>query len=202
MSIHLPLTKLSQWQKIAFSAALIERMLPNYKMFAENAGFGNYQLIRNQVDLVWQRLDKNQKVKINYDAQLLKLEEQVPDPQSFDFFGVYPALDVSMAVMSLFQAMQDNEGEGFEAISRLSANSVNFYTELCLAQEFDEKNTEQEIEISEQMLEEDPLVQWEKETQYELFDVVKNSPENKATISTLKKMVLEQGLSNLGIEID
>jgi len=177
-------------------------MLPNYKMFAENAGFGNYQLIRNQVDLVWQRLDKNQKVKINYDAQLLKLEEQVPDPQSFDFFGVYPALDVSMAVMSLFQAMQDNEGEGFEAISRLSANSVNFYTELCLAQEFDEKNTEQEIEISEQMLEEDPLVQWEKETQYELFDVVKNSPENKATISTLKKMVLEQGLSNLGIEID
>ncbi len=202
MSIHLPLTKLSQWQKIAFSAALIERMLPNYKMFAENAGFGNYQLIRNQVDLVWQRLDKNQKVKINYDSQLLKLEEQVPDPQSFDFFGVYPALDVSMAVMSLFQAMQDNEGEGFEAISRLSANSVNFYTELCLAQEFDEKNTEQEIEISEQMLEEDPLVQWEKETQYELFDVVKNSPENKATISTLKKMVLEQGLSNLGIEID
>jgi len=202
VSIHLPLTKLSQWQKIAFSAALIERMLPNYKMFAENAGFGNYQLIRNQVDLVWQRLDKNQKVKINYDSQLLKLEEQVPDPQSFDFFGVYPALDVSMAVMSLFQAMQDNEGEGFEAISRLSANSVNFYTELCLAQEFDEKNTEQEIEISEQMLEEDPLVQWEKETQYELFDVVKNSPENKATISTLKKMVLEQGLSNLGIEID
>jgi len=200
VSIHLPLTKLSQWQKIAFSAALIERMLPNYKMFAENAGFGNYQLIRNQVDLVWQRLDKNQKVKINYDAQLLKLEEQVPDPQSFDFFGVYPALDVSMAVMSLFQAMQDNEGEGFEAISRLSANSVNFYTELCLAQEFDEKNTEQEIEISEQMLEQDPLVQWEKETQHELFDFVKNAPENKATITTLKKMVLEQGLSNLGIE--
>ncbi|MDG1751174.1 MAG: YjaG family protein [Thalassotalea sp.] len=201
MSIHLPFAKLSQWQKIAFSAALIERMLPNYKIFAENSGFGNYQLIRNQLDLIWQRLDKNQKVKINYDAQLLKLEEQIPDPQAFDFFGVYPALDASMAVMSLLQAMQDNEGEGFDNISRLSENSVNFYVELCLAQELDEQNSGESEEISQQLIDDHPLMQWEKDTQNELFDYLKNAPENNATIKEIKNTVIEQGLSNLGIEI-
>lgn len=201
MPIHLPFTKLSQWQNIAFGATLIERMLPNYEMFAENSGFGNYQLIRNQLDLIWQRLDKSQKVKINYDAQLLKLEEQVPDPQAFDFFGVYPALDVTMAVMSLLQAMQTNEGEGFDNISRLSQNSVHFYVELCLTQALDEQNSDETEEISQQDIQAHPLMEWEVATQNELFDFVKNSPENKATIKALKNIVSEQGLSNLGIEI-
>ncbi len=196
MTIHLPFAKLSQWQRIAFSVALIERMLPNYKIFAESAGFGNFQLLRNQIDLIWQRLDKSQKVKINYEAQLLKLEEQIPDPQTFDFFGVYPALDTSMAVMSLLQAMQDNEGEGFENISRLSENSVNFYVELCLAQD-----SEDDAEIDDKQVEQHPLSQWEVATQNEIFDFLKDAPENKATLQTLKKLVLEQGLSNLGIEI-
>lgn len=202
MSIHLPFAKLSQWQNIAFSATLIERMLPNYKIFAENSGFGNYQLIRNQLDLIWQRLDKSQKVKINYDAQLLKLEEQIPDPQAFDFFGVYPALDASMAVMSLLQAMQDNEGEGFDNISRLSENSVNFYVELCIAQELDEQSSTESGEISQQQINDHPLMQWEKDTQNELFDFLKSAPENKITIKEIKNMVVEQGLSNLGIEIN
>ncbi|GLX78460.1 hypothetical protein tinsulaeT_18000 [Thalassotalea insulae] len=197
MTIHLPFAKLSQWQAIAFSVALIERMLPNYKIFAENAGFGNFQLLRNQVDLIWQRLDKSQKVNINYDAQLLKLEEQVPDPQAFDFFGVYPALDTSMAVMSLLQAMQDSEGQDFGNVSRLSENSVNFYVELCLLQEQEHQTSEQELADK---IQQHPLIQWEVATQNELFDFLKAAPENKTTIQTIKQMVLEQGLSNLGIE--
>lgn len=200
VAIHLPFQQLSQWQRTAFCAALIERMLPNYKIFAESAGFGDYPLLRNQINLIWQRLDKNQKVKINYEAQLLKLEEQVPDPQAFDFFGVYPALDASMAVMSLLQAMQDNEGNGFDNISRLSANSVNFYVELCLEQAHQEAGDDSDV--LQQEIDQHPLVEWEKETQNELFDFLKSAPENLATIKTIKQLVSEQGLSNLGIEIE
>ena len=202
MSIQHHLEKLSQWQKIAFSSALIERMLPNYKMFTENVEFGNYQLLRNQLNLIWQRLDKSQKVKINYDAQLLKLEEHIPDPEEFDFFGVYPALDSIMAVMSLLQAMQDNEGEGFENIARLSENSVRSYVELCLAEEFENENPDDMSEISQKLITDHPLMQWEDETQNELYTLIKNSPENMVTIKNIKKMVLEQGLSNLGIEVE
>jgi len=201
VAINLHLQKLSQWQKTALSAALLERMLPNYQMFAEGAEFGDFSILRNQLDLVWQRLNKNQKIKINYEAQLLKLEEQIPDPEAFEFFGVYPALDTAMAVMSLLQAMQDNEGEGFDSISRLSENSVNFYVELSLTQELNEQVAGDDVEITEEMIAEHPLVQWEKEMQYELFDFILSAPENNQACQTLKKIALEQGLSNLGIEI-
>ncbi|ARD44263.1 YjaG family protein [Colwellia sp. PAMC 21821] len=203
MAIHLPLNKLSQWQQVAFCAALLERMLPNYQMFAEHVEFGDYKVLRNQLDLIWQWLDKANRCKINYDAQITKLEEQVPDPDAFDFLGVFPALDSAMALMSLFQAMQDPESDGFINVSKLSENSVSYYVELSLAQQIDEITPEEdEIVIEPQQIAEHPLMQWEVATQNELFDFLSSASENKASCVKAKAMVLEEGLSNLGIEIN
>ena len=203
MAIHLPLNKLSQWQQVAFCAALLERMLPNYQMFAEHVEFGDYKVLRNQLDLIWQWLDKANRCKINYDAQITKLEEQVPDPDAFDFLGVFPALDSAMALMSLFQAMQDPESDGFINVSKLSENSVSYYVELSLAQQIDEITPEEdEIMIEPQQIAEHPLMQWEVATQNELFDFLSTASENKASCVKAKAMVLEEGLSNLGIEIN
>jgi len=202
VAINLPFKKLSQWQQVAFCAALLERMLPNYQMFADHVEFGNFKVLRNQLDLVWQWLDKANRCKINYDAQINKLEEQVPDPDAFDFLGVFPALDCTMALMSLFQAMQDPESDGFVNVGKLSENSVSYYVELSLAQEFDATTpNEDEIEISPEKIAEHPLMQWEIATQNELFDFLSSASENKASCIKAKAMVLEEGLSNLGIEI-
>lgn len=202
VAINLPLKKLSQWQQVAFCAALLERMLPNYQMFAEHTEFGEYKVLRNQLDLVWQWLDKANRCRINYDAQIAKLEEQVPDPDASDFLGVFPALDSAMALMSLFQAMQDPDSDGFVNVSKLSENSVSYYVELSLAQELDEITpSEDEIEISQQQITEHPLMQWEIATQNELFDYLTTASENKASCLKAKDMALEEGLSNLGIEI-
>ena len=202
VAIHLPYKNLSQWQQVAFCAALLERMLPNYQMFAEHAEFGDYKVLRNQLDLIWQWLDKNSRCKINYDAQIAKLEEQVPDPDAFDFFGVFPALDAAMALMSLFQSIQDPQNSGFENIGKLSENSVSYYVELSLAQEIDAEAPEgDEIIIVPEQITEHPLMQWEIATQHELFDFIKTASENKASCIKAKSLVLEEGLSNLGIEI-
>lgn len=199
MAIHLPFEKLSLWQQIAFSAAILERMLPNYQMFSEADGFGDFAVIRNQLDLIWQWLDKNNATKINANAQLNKLEEQTPDPEAFDSFGVFPALDVCMAMMSLLQLMQSNgkdkTHDDIQSISRLSFNSVSYYVELLLAE--DAEATEEAMTA----LNEHPLIVWEKETQNELFDFLKMAAENKRSCQIAKKMVLSEGLSNLGIEI-
>ena len=203
MAINLPFSKLSQWQQVAFSAALLERMLPNYQMFAEHVDFGDFKVLRNQLDLIWQWLDKANRCKINYDAQIAKLEEQVPDPDDFDFLGVFPALDSAMALMSLFQGMQDLESDSLTNISKLSENSVSYYVELSLAQQIDEITPdEEEIVISAQQIAEHPLMQWEIATQNELFEFLTAASENKASCLQAKAMVLEEGLSNLGIEIN
>ncbi|NQZ88643.1 MAG: YjaG family protein [Colwellia sp.] len=198
MAIQLPFSHLSQWQQIAFSAALLERMIPNYKMFAEHAEFGEFSVLRNQLALIWQWLDKNNRCKINYDAQINKLEPQIPDPQAFDFFGVFPAIDATMATMSLLQAMQDKEVQGAEIVSRLSENSVNYYVELIIA---DQQEQNDDSEITDKEIENHPLMEWEFDTQNELYYALKDSPETKETCVKIKAMVLEEGLSNLGIEI-
>ena len=198
MNKSLPLHRLSQWQQTAFCAALLERMLPNYQMFSEATSFGQYKVLRNQLDLIWQWLDKNNRCKINYDAQLLKLEEQIPDPEAFDFFGVFPALDVCMSLMSLFQNMQDKDSDGFKNVARLSQNSVSAYVELMLTENISPESNE---DISLDDIEQHPLMQWESEIQQEAYNMLLDSAENKNTCIQLKKMVLEEGLTNLGIEI-
>tara|TARA_R110000751_G_scaffold66696_3_gene136131 strand:- start:45 stop:224 length:180 start_codon:yes stop_codon:yes gene_type:complete len=55
--------------------------------------------------------------------------------------------------------------------------------------------------ISEQQIREHPLMQWEIATQNELFDFLTSASENKASCVKAKALVLEEGLSNLGIEI-
>ena len=198
MAIQLPFSHLSQWQQIAFSAAILERMIPNYKMYAKHAEFGEFSVLRNQLDIIWLWLDKNNGCKINYDAQINKLEPQVPDPQEFDFFGVFPAIDATMAMMSLLQAMQDKEIQGAEIVSRLSENSVSYYVELIIAEQRAEND---ESEITNKEIELDPLMEWEFDTQNELYYALKELPENKDTCLKIKAMVLEEGLSNLGIEV-
>lgn len=197
--IRLPFKKLSVWQQTAFCAAIIERMLPNYAMFSQATEFGDVNLLRNQLNLVWQRLDKSQKVKINYDVQLEKLEEQVPNPELFEFFGVFPALDTCMAVHALLQYLQSPDEDSVEQVSRLSANSVSAYIELMLLEELPEDDLS---DIAESDIAEHPLMVWEKEMQSAIFDTLRASAENVKTIKDIKHLVLEQGLSNLGIEIN
>lgn len=184
---------MSIWQLKLFSACLIERMLPNYQMFSENAEFGDVHVLRNVNALIWQQLDKNQKIKVNTEAQLAKVEEQIPEPEAFDFFAVYPALDTAMAVVSLLQFVSDKDEENIGHISQLSQGSVENYVSLLLAQESEE--------IDEQALKEHPLMIWEKETQNELFDFIVSSSENNQTKKNAKEMVLSEGVSSLGIEL-
>ncbi len=210
MAIHLPYKNLSQWQQVAFCAALLERMLPNYQMFSEGTDFGNAKVLRNQLDIIWQWLDNSSTVKINSDAQLLKLEAETPNPEEFDSFGVFPALDACMALSALWQLMQvkpmkkpkisEVEIDDVQSISRLSHNSVSYYVELLLLEEVEEP-VDEEFTITVEQMDAHPLMQWEIDTQNEVFDFLKFAAADKRTCKLAKQMSLSEGLSNLGIEI-
>jgi uncharacterized protein YjaG (DUF416 family) len=210
VAIHLPFAKLSHWHQIAFSAALLERMLPNYQMFSEAADFGNAKVLRNQLDIIWQWLDNSSTVKINSDAQLLKLEAETPNPEEFDSFGVFPAIDACMALSALWQLMQvkpmkkpkisEVEIDDVQSISRLSHNSVSYYVELLLLEEVEEP-VDEEFTVTVEQMDAHPLMQWEIDTQNEVFDFLKFAAADKRTCKLAKQMSLSEGLSNLGIEI-
>ena len=63
---------LSFYQQAAIAATLLERMLPNYELFAEVTQTGDAQLTRHILTLVWEWLTVK-KVKINFE----KLSDEI-----------------------------------------------------------------------------------------------------------------------------
>lgn len=197
MALNLNFKDLSFWQQSAFAAALLERMLPNYQMFAQAADFGDFDLLRNQLNLIWQLLGQGQ-IKISYAVQLEKLEEAIPEVDDFDFFGVHPALDTCMALGSLLQGMQDQDADPLGNVSELSLSGVSYYIGLILAEQ---QSGQTDIVIQQQDIDDHPLMQWELASQQELFNAVKAAKENNNSCQQLKELALAEGLSNLGIEL-
>ncbi|WP_439955211.1 DUF416 family protein, partial [Klebsiella pneumoniae] len=73
-------------------ACLCERMYPNYGMFCKQTGFGDGQIYRRILDLIWGTLTVKD-AKVNFDSQLEKFEEAIPAADDYDLYGVYPAID-------------------------------------------------------------------------------------------------------------
>ena len=101
--IHLRLEKLESWQHVTFMACLCERMYPNYAMFCKQTEFGDGQIYRRILDLVWEVLTVKD-AKINFDSQLEKFEEAIPSADDYDLYGVYPAIDACVALSEVMHS--------------------------------------------------------------------------------------------------
>ncbi len=60
--------ELSFYQQAAVAIVLLERMLPNYQLFAEVSSFGDAALPRHTLDLVWEWLQVR-RAKINFERR-------------------------------------------------------------------------------------------------------------------------------------
>lgn len=106
--IHKRLEKLESWQQLTFMACLTERMYPNYQVFCQQSAFGEAAVYRRILDLVWELLTVKD-VKINFDSQLEKLEAAIPDADTYDMYGVYPAIDACVALSEILHAQLGGE---------------------------------------------------------------------------------------------
>ena len=81
-------------------SCLCERMYPNYAVFCQQTGFGDGQIYRRILDLIWETLTVKD-AKVHFDSQLEKLEEAIPSADDFDLYGVYPAIDACVALSAV-----------------------------------------------------------------------------------------------------
>ena len=122
--IHLRLEKLESWQHLTFMACLCERMYPNYQVFCRETGFTDPTLYRRILDLVWETLTVKD-AKVNFDSQLEKLEEAIPDASQFDIYGVYPAIDACVALSELIHSRLSGESLSHAIeVSKISVGTV------------------------------------------------------------------------------
>ena len=173
---------------IAFSAALLQRMVPNYQLFCELTEFAEPDTLSKCLGLIWESLC-SPKSKINFATQLEKVEEATPDVSDYDSFGVYPALDAAIAMSSAINLIMKVDPHGAVVVSKLSQGSVEAY--LLASGEA----TEDDVKIH-------PLMQFEIAIQQELLDAVTTKAPMTQKVAKLKIIAASEGISNIGLEIN
>ena len=173
---------------IAFSAALLQRMVPNYQLFCELTEFAEPDTLSKCLDLIWESLC-SPKSKINFATQLEKVEEATPDVSDYDSFGVYPALDAAIAMSSAINLIMKVDPHGAVVVSKLSQGSVEAY--LLASGEA----TEDDVKTH-------PLMQFEIAIQQELLDAVTTKAPMTQKVAKLKSIAASEGISNIGLEIN
>ncbi len=178
---------LSDWRAVAFSAALLERMLPNYLLFCELTGFDDGKACRTCLDLVWESV-KVPKSKINFGVHRERVEEATPDTADFDTYGVYPAIDAAIALAATASLILGEDPQGAVVTSKLSQGSVEAY--LLATGEADDETVKHH-----------PLMQFEIEMQQALLDEAESNASRADVANRMKALALEAGISNIGIEL-
>ncbi|MGQ7248855.1 YjaG family protein [Halomonas sp. V046] len=185
------LQALSRPQQQAFMAALTERLLPNYALYADTTGHGDLAGMRAILDLVWEQLSvKN--AKIDCDLQAEKLAELEP-PAADDSFGARRALDAVVALSAILDTLRGDSPGAVLEVSRVSKSAVRAFIELTEGEEDGEKLAK--------MVKQHPLMEDENDFQ----DAVLEGAEDelgKKELKALKRLGRNDGVSNLGLTLD
>lgn len=189
--IHKRLENLAAWQHLTFMACLCERMAPNFALFCQMTEQPQAAKVFNNVlGLVWESLTVKG-AKINFENQLEKLEEIIPDVNQYDFFGVVPALDVCEALGELLHAVI--AGEYLEKSVRVSQISLTTVVSLL--------ETENDREFSLDELKDNELIEGELDLQWQIYRLLRDCEErDTALINELRNEIRAEGISNIGIK--
>ena len=191
--IHKRLENLATWQHLTFMACLCERMYPNYHFFCEiTEQPQNAKVYHNILNLVWEYLTVKE-ANINFENQLEKLENIIPDVNDYDFYGVVPALDACEGLAEVLHTIIAGASlEQAVKVSQLSLGTVASYLE-----------TEYDRTLSEVELKESDLIQQELDVQWQLYRALKEAERHDVElISDLKNALREESVSNICIKIE
>ena len=191
--IHKRLENLATWQHLTFMACLCERMYPNYHLFCQiTEQPQNAKVYHNILNLVWEYLTVKE-ANINFENQLEKLENIIPDVNDYDFYGVVPALDACEGLAEVLHTIIAGASlEQAVKVSQLSLGTVASYLE-----------TEYDRTVSEVELKESDLIQQELDVQWQLYRALKEAERHDVElISDLKNALREEAVSNICIKIE
>lgn len=191
--IHKRLENLATWQHLTFMACLCERMYPNYHLFCQiTEQPQNAKVYHNILSLVWEYLTVKE-ANINFENQLEKLENIIPNVNDYDFYGVVPALDACEGLAEVLHTIIAGASlEQAVKVSQLSLGTVASYLE-----------TEYDRTLSEVELKESDLIQQELDVQWQLYRALKEAERHDVElISDLKNALREEAVSNICIKIE
>ncbi|MDA9558001.1 DUF416 family protein [Vibrio sp.] len=190
--LQLRLKKLAPWQEIAFMACLCERMYPNFVAFSKVSDLTDDNIYKDILDSIWESLTVKT-AKVNFEKQLEKLEEIIPNSDEYTFYGVIPAIDACIALSTLLHGLLDRDylTENTEKASQISV--------LTVAQL---ESIEQEVNIDNENQKDFDVINDEWDAQWEIFRLLKEPEERDIELlKGLRSDLRDIGISNLGVAI-
>lgn len=189
---HERLLTLSSRRQQAFMAALIERLLPNYALYAQTAGHGDVHGLRVILDLVWERLAV-QGAKIDFERQAEKLAGLEP-PGDDDSFGARRALEAVVALSALLDTLQGEAPEAVLEVSRASKGGVRAFIELTEGEEDGQRLAA--------LVREHPLMKEENAFQDAVLEAAEEGVLDRDALKALRRLGRNAGVSNLGLSAE
>lgn len=190
--IHKRMEQFETWQHLTFMACLCERMYPNFHLFCQMIEQPEQaKTYQNILNLVWEYLTVKD-AKINFDNQLEKLENIIPDVNQHQFFGVIPALDACEGLSELLHSII--AGASLEQAIKISQISLQTVATVL--------ESEQDLELSEIELKNSAEIEQELDIQWQIYRTLKQCEERDVElILDLKNELRQAKISNIGIEI-
>ena len=116
------LQKLPRDRVIDFAINICERLLPYYKNFNDKYGWGDFELLKEVIATVQNRMLKPTQIK----KLIHKVDAVTPDTEDFgDYDGSY-ALNASVAVLELLEYLTDYKLEHILNISTCITDTIDF----------------------------------------------------------------------------
>lgn len=188
--------ELGFYQQAAVAATLLERMIPNYQLFAEVTETGDGALVRHGLDMVWEWLQVK-RAKINFERIQEELELVTPEVTNFDMFGVYPAVDAITALDMMLNGIREQDSAEFIHVAKISQASVARLIE----HQTEEAEVTSETELK-KIVRDHELMQYEMDCLADLLEICSQIKEfGRDEIKALKQWVTDQGVTNLGMEL-
>jgi uncharacterized protein YjaG (DUF416 family) len=192
-------TQLKEFDKlklVAYCVAIAQRQFPNFALFSNIVEFGEAKKMANIIDGLWQSLVPGG-AKMNFELQLAKVEDNMPNLDGFDMYGAAPALDAMSCLHAAVSCMLDAEFEEAVAIGLVSRETVASFIEVT---EGDDQMSDAEIM---RLISNHQLMEQEDDFQGEVIERLQQVKGlNRNFIMALKDFSSNQGVSNIGISTD
>ncbi|MDX1318583.1 MAG: YjaG family protein [Oceanospirillum sp.] len=189
------LKDLAPWQQTAFAAALAERMYPNYALFCQVTEQDEQaEALKKGLMLIWEQL-ANKESKINFEVQLEKLADLIPNDADYEMYGVYPAIDAAMAAHTAMELAMGTQAEEVTRVSRLMRQTIISFIDATEELPEDDK-------ARRKVLNDHELMQFDREFQDEvLAQISAMKHPHKDRLKELRMMAQNDGVSCLGLAV-
>jgi uncharacterized protein YjaG (DUF416 family) len=186
------LNHVSPLHRVAFAASCCERLLPNYRAFAQIEQWGAPDLLRQALDVVWSHLEGHPLTESRVLALTREIKEVSPDTEHFRSLFTSPALDAAAAIFYTVRLCRHPEAEQAALVGYKAVTTVQMYLVVLTDPEVIPHVSSTSLDY---WIEHSPLMMAELAKQnHDLSELGKQRELTPAFLLSLRRSNIEKGL--------